>query len=123
MRIGVVGGEGFVGSAFMRYLSRLSLEAVAITRKNYGELRGSSWDVLINANGNSKKWLAERDPQDDFDLTVRSTLAILLDFVADKYVHLSSVDVYNNLSNPACNVEDVAIVPEQLSNYGFSKYL
>jgi nucleoside-diphosphate-sugar epimerase len=123
MRVGVVGGEGFVGSAFMRYLSEVGIKAVAITRANYPELCGSSFDVLINAGGNSKKWLAEDDRQGDFDLTVRSTLAIVLELRAEIYVHLSSIDVYNDVSDPTCNFEEVSIVPERLSNYGFGKYL
>jgi nucleoside-diphosphate-sugar epimerase len=56
-------------------------------------------------------------------MNVKTTLATLFDFKIDKYVYISSVDVYNDVSNPANNHEDVAIRPEKLSNYGFDKYL
>ena len=123
MRVGIVGGEGFVGSAFVRYLNKIGVGVTAITRTNYVEHRGSSWDLIINANGNSKKWLAEREPMRDFDLTVRSTLSVILDFKTDRYIHLSSIDVYNDVSNVDCNSEAVSIVPERLSNYGTGKLL
>lgn len=124
MKVGVVGAGGFVGSAFARYLSpRPDVDLLPITRQNYAEFCGRSVDVLMNANGNSRKYLAAQDPLKDFDLSVRSTLQIVLDFPATLYVHLSSIDVYNNISDPAQNTEDTPIIPERLSAYGFSKYL
>lgn len=56
-------------------------------------------------------------------MNVQTTLNTLFDFKIRKYVYLSSVDVYNDVSNPLNNYEDVIIKPELLSNYGFSKYL
>ncbi|MEM2954835.1 MAG: NAD(P)-dependent oxidoreductase [Candidatus Nanoarchaeia archaeon] len=124
MKIAVLGYKGFVGSAIYKHFSASGhYEVFGISRENYGSLVGQHFDVFINANGNSKKLLAAREPKLDFEMNVKTTLDTLFDFKIDKYIYLSSVDVYNDVSNPANNHEGVAIQPEKLSNYGFDKYL
>ena len=51
----VLGGKGFVGSAYGRLFSNLGEEYEIITKSNFENFRGTSCDFLINANGNSKK--------------------------------------------------------------------
>ena len=80
----ILGGEGFVGSAYARLLRELDEPFIVVTRANYGSLRGSACSVLINANGNSRKFLATRDPLRDFDASVRSVAASLEDFRAQR---------------------------------------
>lgn len=124
MRIAVLGYKGFVGSAIYQHFSDSGkYEVVGIGRENYASFIGEHFDVFINANGNSKKLLAAKEPKYDFEMNVKTTLDTLLDFKTDKYVYISSVDVYNDVSNPANNHEDAAIQAEKLSNYGFDKYL
>jgi len=124
MKIGILGYKGFVGSAIYKHFSASGqYEVIGIGRDNYNSFIGHHFDVFINANGNSKKLLAAKEPQLDFEMNVKTTLATLFDFKIDKYVYISSVDVYNDVSNPANNHEDAAIQPEKLSNYGFDKYL
>jgi nucleoside-diphosphate-sugar epimerase len=50
-------------------------------------------------------------------------LRTLRDFSVERYVLLSSVDVYNVLDDPAQNGEDAVIDPLRLSTYGFHKYI
>jgi len=124
MKIGILRYSGFVGSAIYKHFSASGrYEVIGIGRESYPSVIGHHFDVFINANGNSKKLLAVKDPQLDFEMNVKTTLATLFDFKIDKYIYISSVDVYNDVSNPANNHEDVAIQPEKLSNYGFAKYL
>lgn len=124
MRVAVFGYKGFVGSAiYKHFLVSGKYEVVGIGRDNYNSFIDQHFDIFINVNGNSKKLLAAKDPKLDFKMNVQATLDTLLDFKADKYICISSVDVYNDVSNPANNHEDVPIVPEKLSNYGFDKYL
>ncbi|MFQ5879134.1 MAG: NAD-dependent epimerase/dehydratase family protein [Dehalococcoidia bacterium] len=123
MRVVVIGANGFLGSAFVRLCQRWGIGCVAVTRDNYQQHQGQPADVVINADGNSKKYLAATDPIADLELSVASTLHICLDFPAGIHVFCSSVDVYNDVSDPAANAESAAIVPERLSNYGFHKYL
>jgi nucleoside-diphosphate-sugar epimerase len=79
--------------------------------------------VLINANGNSKKYLAERDPVADFDASVRSVRQSLTDFPCRCYVYLSSCDVYPDCSSPATTAESSTLDPARQTTYGFHKYL
>ena len=128
MNIIVIGGKGFVGSAFVR-VARGTRAAgrrhrvTVVSRQNYDRHRGRSCDLLINANGNTRKYRAERNPIGEFRASVLSVLRTLLDFPARRYVYLSSIDVYPQVSDPRCNRETAAIHPEKLSRYGLHKYL
>ena len=119
----VMGGKGFVGSAVVTEASRRNLKVMVIGRDNYHKLTGTSCDILINADGNSRKYLATQDPKRDFDLSVTSTAQSLFDFKPMCYVYLSSIDVYSNVSDPRENVETSKIDFSKTSEYGFHKYL
>lgn len=119
----VMGGDGFVGSAFVRFCSNNGLEYSSITRTNYNEFIGKSCNTLINANGNSKKYIAETDPVLDFDLSVSSVQRSLFDFKYQKYVYLSSGDVYPDQSCVKFTSENHEINRGEQSNYGFNKLL
>jgi len=121
--IGIIGGNGFVGSAFVRYCQRVGLAHAIIDRESYVGMVGREWDILINANGNSKKFLANEKPLEEFDASVRTVRSSLQDFRAGCYVHLSTCDVYADCSSPATTREtDEPDVAKQ-STYGFHKYL
>jgi nucleoside-diphosphate-sugar epimerase len=119
----VIGGNGFVGSAFGRVCEAAGREYAVITRQNYDDYRGRACSVLVNANGNSKKFLSNDQPLTDFDLSVRSVRASLIDFKFDSYVMLSSCDVYPDCSTPETTREDDPIDVAKQSRYGFHKYL
>lgn len=94
MKIAVL-GLGFLGTTIFETLKKTH-EVVGITRKNYDYHKGEQFDVFINANGNSKKYLAEQDPIKDFELSVLSVYKSLYDFKFKKYIYISSSDVWNN---------------------------
>ncbi|HKY18603.1 MAG TPA: NAD-dependent epimerase/dehydratase family protein [Rhizomicrobium sp.] len=119
----VIGGNGFVGAAYVRLLQTRGLPHRAITRENYESLRGTACDVLINANGNSKKFLAAREPLNEFDQSVRSVAQSLQDFRWGTYIQLSTGDVYPDQSSPQVTREDQAIDPARQSRYGLHKCL
>jgi nucleoside-diphosphate-sugar epimerase len=119
----ILGGQGFVGSAISNHLASLSLEYRTITRENYSSFRDTHCDVLINANGNSKKFLSDREPLVDFDLSVRSVTDSLQSFRFGTYVLLSSGDVYPTQEVPAFTDEDTSIDPERQSRYGLHKLM
>lgn len=122
-KIIIIGGEGFVGSAYRRYYEKNNLDYLVINRANYQENIGTKCDLLINANGNSKKFLAKENPLLEFDASVRSVRQSLIDFPAKKYIFLSSCDVYPDCSNPELTKEDSIIDISVQSPYGFHKYL
>src|SRR5689334_25407031 len=115
----VLGGNGFVGSAFARACAEQGREFAVLTRANYDEYLVRSCSLLFNANGNSKKFLADEQPVVDFDLSVRSVRASLVDFRFDSYVFLSSCDVYPDCSGPQTTREDDGIDVARQSPYGF----
>ena len=119
----VLGGAGFIGSAIVREAGVRGYDVRSVGRQNYQELSGTRCDLLIDANGNSKKYLAKQDPKDDFDKSVQSVVNSLHDFQTSCYVYLSSVDVYSDVSDPSQNDEMSLIDAKQLSAYGFHKYI
>ncbi len=98
-------------------------QTTPIGPEQYEDHIGMSCDVLINANGNSRKYLAQQHPLKDYELSVSTVTRALHDFNFARYIHLSSVDVYSSLGNPAENHEEAAIDERQLSHYGFHKLL
>lgn len=119
----LIGGRGLVGSAFGRQCEAQGLPFAILDRESYPHYVGQSCSLLINANGNSRKPLAVSDPLADFDQSVRSVRSSLQDFRCERYIHLSSCDVYPDCSAPQSTQEsDVPDVARQ-SPYGFHKYL
>jgi len=124
MRVTVIGAHGFVGSAFVRYLSQhKNIEVVQVIRCNYDRMTGTESDVVIEAACNSRKYLAEEQPFEEFDLSVAHRLRTLRDFPADLILHISSVDVYSDLTSPETTREDSLIDLAKVSHYGFHKLL
>ncbi len=123
MKIGIIGCQGFVGSAFCSVFSQGNQHEVeGIGRSNLHLMKGARFDILINANGNSSKRLADADPKKDFEMNVDATVGFLEDIACEHYIHLSTVEVYSDKSQKEATREDAAIDPAKLSNYGSSKY-
>ena len=118
----VLGAKGFAGSAVLDVLRGLD-ECTGIDLDNYEAHAGKPCDILVNANGNSEKFLSDEQPALDFDLSVRSVVRALTDFPAPRCIHLSSVDVYTSFADPARTSEEAAIDTARQSRYGFHKWL
>lgn len=123
MKIIVLGGDGFLGSALFSRAQREGHETVGITRDTYEAQKGLSCDVFVNANGSSKKYVADHDPSLDFDLATRSVMRSLHDFKFGLYIYVSTVVVYNRPEDPAQTSESSAIDPARLTPYGFHRFL
>ncbi|KKU89912.1 MAG: hypothetical protein UY21_C0028G0004 [Microgenomates group bacterium GW2011_GWA1_48_10] len=122
LKIGVLGGKGLLGSALVLELGN-DFETVAIDRENYKDHLGASFDVLINANGNSKRFWANEHIVEDFEASTASVYRSLFDFNFRKYIYISSSDVYEDHSSPTTTKEETVINCRNLSPYGFHKYL
>jgi nucleoside-diphosphate-sugar epimerase len=119
----VLGGRGFVGSAFTRLLAQRGIAHKVVGRDDYAAAAGAECDVLVNAAGRSVKYLADSDPADDFDRSVRVVVNASRDFRPRLHVLLSSVDVYADLERPATTSEETPLDPVRASMYGFHKQL
>ena len=120
MKIGLVGSNGFLGQAI---LSKLDSANEVVRFQRGGKLSTlDGCEVLINANGNSSKVLAENDPQGDFEANTKLTLELSLIAARNGalLVHFSSGEA--SLEIDAKNQSmDVTKAFLQLSNYGLSK--
>jgi len=124
MRITLVGANGFVGTGLRLFLAaQPGVELVAVTRQNYAALKGAAADITIDASGNSKKFVSDQHPLQDLELSVVHRLRTLQDFPATLHIHISSVDVYDNLASPAATAENSPINVAANSNYGLHKIL
>lgn len=119
----LIGARGFIGSAIAREAQRRGYEVLPVTRENFEVCRGTKTDLLIDANGNSRKYLAEQDPELDFERSVRAVMHTLKAFPSPCYVYLSSMEVYAEKEDPRGNAESIVLDPRSLSPYGFHKTL
>jgi len=119
----ILGGKGFIGSAFSRVCAADGRPHAVIDRRNYDEYKGIRCEVLVNAAGNSRKYFSKKAPVEDFDLSVRSVRSSLVDFDYGSYVLLSSADVYPDCRFAATTPEDQDLEVAHQSPYGFHKYL
>ena len=120
--IGILGGRGMLGADLVLYLGqRFTIEA--IDRDNYETHRGRQFDVLINANGNSRRFWANENPSSDFELSTLSVMKSLFDFRYGKYIYISSPDIYEDHASPATTLEGSEGRMRALSPYGFHKRL
>lgn len=120
--IGILGGEGLLGSDLVKFLSK-NHKIDTITKESYAKKKGTEYKILINANGNSKRFWANQNPKKDFFLSTASVVNSIFDFPCSIYIYISSSDVYENHTAPQFTKENQIIDPNNLSLYGFNKYM
>lgn len=118
----IIGSNGTLGSDLVQYFNA-NFQVTPITRENYQSHIGKTFEILINANGNSKRFWANQNPEDDFFASTVSVYKSIFDFNCDIYVYISSPDVYVNHGDPKFTKESEKIEPKNLEPYGFHKYL
>ena len=119
----LIGGNGLVGSAFVRYFSSNKIKFKNIQRQNYKKFIGKKCDLLIYANGNNNKTFAQKDPIYDFETTVSSTMNYICNIKFKKIIYFSSVDFYSNTKSSKFTNEDFNEPIKNKNNYGFNKFL
>jgi nucleoside-diphosphate-sugar epimerase len=119
----VLGGNGFIGSAFARLFETKNIAYEIITKENFSQYKNTSCDILINANGNSKKYLADQYVLEEFNASVSSVLNSLVSLSYQKYIFLSTGDVYPSQESVLETKESSSIDITRQCNYGFHKYL
>lgn len=120
--LAILGSDGTLGSDLVRYFSTKYI-VTGINRDNYELYIGKNYDIFINANGNSKRYWANKNPHLDFVASTASVHKSMFDFSCDLYVYISSIDIYGNKSKPNFSKEVVDIDTKNIQPYGFHKYL
>lgn len=121
----VMGGTGLVGSSFVSELSSSGAKVLSLTSQNFDLYcsKNISSKFFINANGNSYRYKANKNPFWDFDKSVYSLIKSLKCFTSEKYIYFSSVDVYDDKRSPDNNQESAIINPRGLDYYGYNKFV
>jgi len=120
MKIGLIGHKGFLGQAFLHEWSHYG-DIVCLDR-NDDIVKLDGCKVIINANGNSSKVVAERDPLFDFTSNALFPLKVSLFSKHNDslLIHISSAEVENS-SHDTLNDKSVIELLAMNTNYGFSK--
>lgn len=111
-----------LGSDLVKYLSSF-YSITSITKDNYAQNIHTMFDVVINANGNSRRYFANQNPQDDFFASTVSVMNSIFDFPSKFYIYISSSDVYENHTSEKYTKEKALIDTVNLQSYGFHKHL
>ena len=119
----VMGSKGLIGSSFVKKYTALGKTVLSIDSKNFKDYckQNIQSKYFINANGNSYKFKANKNPEWDYEKSVKSLIDSIRHFKSDKYIFFSSIDVYPNKSNPNENNEEVDINSDHLEPYGLNK--
>jgi nucleoside-diphosphate-sugar epimerase len=122
MRLGVIGYKGFIGSAIVRAANLKGFE-VELIGKDYQLEKTGCFDAIVDANGNSRKYIADTDPHSDFLMSVASVSLRATILRARTYVYLSSGEVYGPVQTITNSEETLIDRSIRKSNYGFHKLL
>ena len=117
----LIGGKGLVGSGFSRYFKSKKIKFKIITRKNKKRFFGKICDVIIDCNGNGSKRKANNDPSFDFDASVKSVVENLNNIKFNKYIYISTIYTYKNLTNKIHTTETNQKNSDPISPYGLNK--
>lgn len=120
--IAIIGSQGSLGHDLVNYFSENN-KVFGINKENYNNFINKKFDILINANGNSRRFWANQNIIKDFEASTLSVYKSLFDFKFDRYVYISSSDVYSNHANKLATKENQIIDTPKLCPYGFHKYL
>lgn len=121
--MGIIGGSGFLGLNLVGFFSKKNFKVFSIDKENYENSLNKHFDILINANGNSKKFWANQNPKEDYKLSVESVKRSLVDFKFNVYVYISSSDVYPEHNSSVFTQENSEINRSKLPTYGLHKLL
>ena len=117
----LVGGNGLVGYAFQKYFKEKKIKYLNIQRQNQSLFKGKKCDLLIYANGNANKTLAEKNPEYDFENTLQSIFFYLRNIRFKKFIFFSSIDVYEDTSKKKNTSEKSSLTNKSV--YGINKII
>ncbi len=124
IKVVVIGSNGLVGNSICQELiNNDSIELYPINRFNIQEYWGFRCDILINANGSSRKNWCNLNSTQSFKVNCLSFYEYMERFIPDRYILISSVDIYSDTSSINSTHENVTIISDDLCTYGLHKYI
>lgn len=114
MKTQLVGYTGFVGSNLNGQFAFDEL----YDSKNIIQSYGKNPDLLVYAGVYSQKFLANKNPEKDFE-NIKSAIKNITEIKPKEIILISTVDVYKNPINVD---EDTKIEIENLHPYGYNRY-
>ena len=122
MRVGLVGGRGFIGGHLAGVLARAGYEVLPVQRDSAPP--AGVLDFLIDCNGDARRFWANANPEESFRANVLSVSDRLSRWRYERYIYLSTIDVYGaGRGSVAATREDQSIAIEGLDTYGLHKFL
>ena len=117
----LVGGKGLVGSGFRRYFKKHKIKFKIVTKKNKKNFFGKKCNVIIDCNGNGSKRKANINPTFDFEASVNSVIENLNNIKFNRYIYISTIYTYKNLTNKRDTSEESQKNSDAISPYGLNK--
>lgn len=110
----LIGYTGFVGQTLLTQADFDDL----YNSSNIETIQNKEYRLVICAAAPAVKWKANKDPQEDID-NINKLISSLRNVKAEKFVLISTVDVY---ANPVNVEEDSIIEPEKTEPYGRHRF-
>lgn len=114
MSVILVGYTGFVGSNLR---SQYNFDGL-YNSKNIKEAYGKNPDLLIYSGVPAQKFLANKNPEEDFEV-IKNAIENIKKINPKKIVLISTIDIYKK---PIDVFEDTEVIPEDLEAYGKNRY-
>lgn len=109
----LIGYTGFVGSTLRQ---QVTFDEI-YNSKNISALAGRSADLVICAGITAQKWIANRDPQGDWE-NISSLINVLKTIKSKRFILISTVDVYADQSG---GNEDTCLPLDKGQPYGLHR--
>ena len=119
----LIGGNGLIGSAFVKYFKKNKISFKNITRKNKKKFFNKKCDLIIDCNGNGSKRFGINNPLLDFKASVESVIENLCKIKFKKYLYISSCQVYEKVTIEKFSKESFKSDIKKINNYGFNKLI
>ena len=122
-KVCIIGAEGLLGSEiFFRLQKIITFELCPIQSSNINQYDKFECDLLINANGSSRKGWCNENPKESMHINCISTYEYIKKFKPKRYILISSIEVYSNLEKLSTTREiDANTNHSLISNYGLHK--
>jgi len=109
----LIGHSGFVGSTLVRQHAFDEL----YRSTNIGDIQGRNFSLVVCCGAPAQKWLANKEPSSDRS-TIQSLISHLEKISADKFVLISTVDVFQDPNE----IDETTVVDESsLHPYGLHR--